>query len=420
MLLNSAPQEEGTAETDVLAAAAALLFASGETTRRTMRMIALLGGAFGIQAELLPAWGALTLRTRLPGQAPQFTISGIEPLGVDMNKVAQTERLICSLPAGGARPAQVRAQLEHIAALPPASTRRFVVMCAAASIALGVIFGVGHPLTLAAIGLTAAVAAIVRRAIAHFTEYPLVQPLVAAFVNGLGGAIAAHAGIQNAQWVAVAPCIILVPGPHLLNGALDLARGHAVLGAGRIAYATVVVLMICIGLLVGLGLGGTSLPVQITMSRAPFALDVLAAGIAVSAFGSFFSMPWKSLGVPVAIGMLAHSIRWSTMLAGGNLELATFAACLTVGVLVTLLEERLKMPFAAMAFAASVSMIPGFYLFHMASGLVSAVNANTSAPDQFLMTAILNGTNALIISIIMAFGLIAPKMCIEHFRAHER
>jgi uncharacterized membrane protein YjjB (DUF3815 family) len=37
---------------------------------------------------------------------------------------------------------------------------------------------------------------------------------------------------------------------------------------------------------------------------------MIAAGVAVAAFSIFFSMPWRMLGWPVAVGMLAHALRW--------------------------------------------------------------------------------------------------------------
>jgi hypothetical protein len=38
---------------------------------------------------------------------------------------------------------------------------------------------------------------------------------------------------------------------------------------------------------------------------------VIAAGCAVAGFGTFFSMPWRLLPFPIAVGMLAHAARWA-------------------------------------------------------------------------------------------------------------
>jgi uncharacterized membrane protein YjjP (DUF1212 family) len=66
----------------------------------------------------------------------------------------------------------------------------------------------------------------------------------AALVAGIIGAVVVDLHLSAAQQlVAVCPCMVLVPGPHLLNGALDLARTEISLGVARISYASVMVLM---------------------------------------------------------------------------------------------------------------------------------------------------------------------------------
>ena len=342
---------------DLIGAAAALLFANGETTRRMCGMVEKLGRGLGIGVEVLPGWGALTMRIESPAAAPgavSYLIFGTEPTGVDMNKVAEIGHLVDHVADGSLERESARAELDRIAALPPASTARFVLFCGAGATALAVIFGIADPITLFAIALTAMAGGLARRLIARFTPNQLLGPLSAALIAGLSASLIDRAGIagHDVQWIGLCPCMILVPGPHLLNGSLDLARGHVILGGGRIAYASILIVMICVGLVSGLAFGGFSLPVVGLVRQAPFVLDVIAAGVAVAAYGTFFSMPWRVLGIPVAIGMLAHSVRWLTMLTGGSLELGTLAACVMVSLLVTPAADRLKMPFAAFAFAA--------------------------------------------------------------------
>jgi hypothetical protein len=49
-------------------------------------------------------------------------------------------------------------------------------------------------------------------------------------------------------------------------------------------------------------------------------------------------------------------------------------------------------------------------------GTLSIVNASGGSPGTFLNEAILNEALAVLVCVTMAFGLIASKMCIEHFR----
>jgi uncharacterized membrane protein YjjB (DUF3815 family) len=143
---------------------------------------------------------------------------------------------------------------------------------------------------------------------------------------------------------------------------------------------------------------------------------VLAAGIAVAAYGTFFSMPWRTLPVPVAIGMVAHATRWMAItVMGTNVETGALVACLLVGAVVTPIADKMRMPFAAFAFASVVSLIPGVYLFRMASGLVILASLGRQTTPDVLLDAISDGSTAMLILMAMTFGLIVPKMCIESF-----
>jgi uncharacterized membrane protein YjjB (DUF3815 family) len=112
--------------------------------------------------------------------------------------------------------------------------------------------------------------------------------------------------------------MILVPGPYVLNGMMDLSVARIGLGASRLVYAGLVILAISSGLLLGLGLLGVSLPEGPPGRAASLWLDVIAAGVAVAGFSVFFSMPLRMLGWPVAVGMAAHALRWWTLSAGGG------------------------------------------------------------------------------------------------------
>ena len=213
--------------------------------------------------------------------------------------------------------------------------------------------------------------------------------------------------------MALCPCMVLMPGAHFLNAALDFARLRIGLGEARFGYAALITLLICVGLIAGLSLGRQTLPSPGPATIAPLAFDVLAAGVAVAAYGTFFSMPWRTLPIPVAIGMSAHASRWVALDWGANAPLGAFIACLIAGALATPIANRLHLPFAAFAFASVVSLIPGIYLFHMAAELVAVMNAGSDGDVQLLMAPFTNGAAAGAILIAMALGLILPKLLME-------
>ncbi len=407
------PPAPASAPVDLITKIAALLFVNGQTTQAIRVSVARLGDAFGLRTSCRERWGDLTVSI---DHGPVSSVVAT-PLGVDMGKVARTEALVDAICDRRLTLEAATAQLATIAARGPVSLARFALMAAAGAAALGVIFGAAHPLTLALIALSAGIGALARRGLAGLSTNPLVQPLAAALIAGIVGTLAAALGLQvDQRLVVVCPCMVLVPGPHFLNGTIDLARARIPLGAARIAFATLVVLMITTGLLMGLWVGGGGIPTG-KSPDVPIGYDVIAAGVAVAAYGSFFNMPWRVLAWPIGIGMCAHAAHWQMLQSGASPQTAAFIACLVVGVIVTPLADRLRMPYGAFAFAPVVSLIPGVFMFQAVSSLLAVADARTAAKADALVNAVSEGTTAFVILLAMTVGLIVPKMGIE--RLHD-
>jgi uncharacterized membrane protein YjjP (DUF1212 family) len=400
----------------LIMAIAKLLFANGQTTQRIVSDVERFAGGLGFRATVLPRWGELIVH--IAGDAGFHNeIIIVEPTGVDMSKVAAAIGVIDELCNGGIDANEARSAIEALSRRPAVSLVRFASLAAAGAAALGVIFGAAHLLSLILIAFSAGTGACVRRLLARISRNAFVQPFCAALLAGIVGAVATRLQLSSGlRLIAVCPCMVLVPGPHILNGAIDIVRARIALGASRLLYAGVIILMICTGLLVGLALGGVSLPISAPSSPVPLGYDVIAAGVAVAAYGTFFSMSWRTLPIPILIGMSAHALRWVIIEMGGaSVQIGALVACLLVGTVVTPIANYLRWPFAAVAFASVVSLIPGVYLFRMAGGLVALTSLGAKAPPDVLVGAISDASSAALIIMAMTFGLIVPKMCIEHF-----
>ncbi len=247
---------------NLVLAFARVLYVNGQATDQTMAAAQQLGDTLGLSVKLLPRWGELQIQFE-DGDSRVISAVAADPAGVNMDRVASTMQAIEDLRVDRLAPAAAMEAITKISKTPPAPVWLFTFAAAAGAVALAVIFGVQHLAASVLIFVSAGAGALLRRCLAQWSENMFLQPFCASLLAGFIGALAVRYQLSSSlRLVAVCPCMVLVPGPHVLNGALDLVKGRIHLGAARLIYAGLVVVAISTGLLLGLALLHVSFPVD--------------------------------------------------------------------------------------------------------------------------------------------------------------
>ncbi|MET1003451.1 MAG: threonine/serine exporter family protein, partial [Acidimicrobiia bacterium] len=242
------------ADQALVARAAALLHTNGESTSVTLDAVERLNRGFDTRFTLLPGWSSVSV---LDGaRDPLVTVA--PPEGVGMRTVAIAMRAIDAVGAKTADRVGLSVELERAAKAGPSPLGLFVIACATGPAALSIIFGAQDATAVLLVALSGALGGLVRRGLGRANVGPIGQVFAAAFLAGVIGGIAVNADLSTSlRLIAVCPAMILVPGPHILNGFLDLFALRIPLGFARLGYATVLVLSIGAGLALALALFGT-------------------------------------------------------------------------------------------------------------------------------------------------------------------
>jgi uncharacterized membrane protein YjjP (DUF1212 family) len=385
-----------------LLAAAALLFANGQSTSMTQTAVTRLNQGLGIDAVLIPSWSMLTLK----GTHDTVLTAAVSPTGINMRRVASMMTVIDRARDGQLDLQTVKRGVAHAESEVGSGTAVFALACATGAAALAVIFGATQPLVVLLAAVGAAAGGLLRRWLGIGGAGPLVQLFAAALLGGVLGAVAAHLHLGGSTaLVAICQAMVLVPGAHILNGALDLLDLRVTLGLARLGFAALLLTAISGGLMVGLALGGQTLAVTAPSSSAPFYVDVIAAGVAAASYPVYFSMPWPMIGWPVVVGMSAHAVHWWALERGVSLAVAALLSCLLVGSILVPVAHYMRIPFAAVGFASVVALVPGLFVFRTLSGLAQFADA----PSPALLSAA--ASNLIVASITvtgMALGLALP------------
>jgi uncharacterized membrane protein YjjP (DUF1212 family) len=259
-------------------------------------------------------------------------------------------------------------------------------------------------------GLAAGLGLLARQELGRRHFSLLALPLVAALLGAVLGGLAIRLGwTRSPELVLVVPALMLVPGPHLINGLLDLIDNHVPMSLARLWLAVGILLAGALGVVLGIEL---TVPAPLfanqgaSADRLNLVSDMALAGIVTCGFAVFYNTSWRHLWMAAAGGVAGHGLRFLALEAGCWLEVATFLGGLTVGAVTAWMARSIKAPVAVLAFAGAVTMIPGLSLYRALGGALQLARLGDWADPGTVTATLGHAFQGCLVVSALVLGLI--------------
>ncbi len=290
----------------------------------------------------------------------------------------------------------------------------FLLGVAAASLAriMGADYG-----TIAIVGLSSAVGLLARKKLGRRHLSLLALPFTAAFIGAALAGIAIRFGWTNTPGLAlIVPSLMLVPGPHLLNGLFDLVDNHVSMSVARLALATGILFASAAGVILGIVLTLSVIPSAgqtAVEDHLNLPLDMLFAGVVTCGFAVFYNASWQQTFLAVIGGMVGHGTRFLALERGIRIEMATLLGALAVGAVAASIARYYKTPVAVIAFAGAVTMMPGMQMYRALGGALQIAQLRSEVDSIQISATLSNALQSTLIVAALALGLIIATRAVS-------
>jgi uncharacterized membrane protein YjjP (DUF1212 family) len=394
-------------QTELLSQAGRLLLEYNESTGAIHR--ALLATARALTDDTCHV--AVTYRgvaVSLAGVGP--TPEPVRELRYNMAVQARVHEILEQVRRGRLDVSAALARLARVEADTPRHSRWLVALIlGAAAASLAALLGADAGAAAVA-GLATALGLLARQELGRRHFSLLALPLTAALIGAVLGGLAIRLGwTRSPELVLIVPALMVVPGPHLINGLLDLIDNYLPMSLSRLGLAVGILLASALGVVVGVEV---TLPDPLLPEGGARAdhlnlvRDMGLAGVVACGFAVFYNTAWRQLWMATAGGMAGHGLRFLALEAGCRLEAATFLGGLTVGAVSAWMARSSKTPVAVLAFAGAVTMIPGLTLYRALRGALQLARFPETAGPETAAGTLAHALQGCLVVSGLALGLI--------------
>jgi uncharacterized membrane protein YjjP (DUF1212 family) len=394
-------------QTDLLLQAGRLLLAYNESTGAIHRALTATAQALTDETcHVVISYRGVAVS--LAGEGP--AVEPVSELRYNMAVQARVHAILAQVRRGDLDAAEALGRLSRVEADTPRHSRWLAALllgAAAASLAglLGADVG-----SAGVAGLAAGLGLLARQELGRRHFSVLALPLAAALLGSVLGGLAIRLGwARSPELVLIVPALMLVPGPHLINGLFDLIDNQLPMSLFRLWLAAGILLASALGVVLGVEL---TLPAPLFSEQGAGAAqlnlvsDMALAGVVTCGFAVFYNTPWRHLWMAAAGGMAGHGLRFLALEAGCRSEVATFLGGLTVGIVSVWMARSSRTPVAVIAFAGAVTMIPGLSLYRALAGALQLARQGDGTDPATVAATLGNAFQGCLMVSALALGLI--------------
>jgi len=379
----------------------------GSPAHRLETAMQVMAERLGLKGEFFSTPTAL-IASLGDGQRQQTFLARVEPGGADLGKLAELSEIMEQLACGELDPIEADRRVLEIDAR-PARYRGLPLLLAYVLVSAGActLLGGGWRETLLA-AVLGGVTGISVLLLWQRTELSrLLMPLSAGLVTFFGTLWCGFDPRTALMPSVIAGMITLVPGMDLTSATRELATGHQVSGAARLASTIAVFALLTVGLALGGWLAQTlvgEVPLR-PPSAAPPGLLPLGLVLAAIGFVVLFQALWRDWIWVVGACLLA----WMAGGLGAQLGspvLGAFVGALLVGISGNLFARWTQRPGSIFQMPGLILLVPGSIGMRSLSALVS--HDVISGIETGFLTMLI--AVALTAGLILASALVPPKI----------
>ena len=214
-----------------------------------------LGLALGVDRVEAGIFANSIVLTTLSERHCITTVRRSQDRGIHMQVVTEVQRAVLAVEAGELDAAAYRARFEAI--VPTHYPRWLVSLAIGISCASFARLAGADWIGCGVVVVASGVAMYLRLVVARLQFSPVVSFFVAAFVATSLAGLSEPWKLGGTPGIALASCVLLlVPGFPLINGVSDMVKGYINTGIARLAYALLLSIASCAGILLAMSMWG--------------------------------------------------------------------------------------------------------------------------------------------------------------------